>query len=111
MSGARLGALVTDEVILEPLRRVAEGSADLERLQACAFLFANAWQHLAMLRSIPGGCTEAHAALQSVMLAAMQQGAVLRALVPAQQQRAVRRARRQGFLQVRLDPQPDTSIY
>lgn len=77
---------------------------DVVGMDACTGLLDAAWGHFLAQRHSPGGSQEAHAAAQSAMMAAMQQGAVilqLRAVPPAQQQRAVRRAQREGVLRVR----------
>lgn len=98
---ARLDAALALERIAAPLRLAAAGH--LDRMASSAIILEVAWRHLRRAGRAPGGSPSAHAALQSVMLAALRQATVLihlRAVAPAQQSSAVRRARREGFLQV-----------
>lgn len=104
MSSARLSDVTTHSGILASLRAAAAGRGDVNDLHACTNLLNEAWKHIARHGRDPGGSPEAHAAMQSALLAAMQQGIALlqlRAVAPAQQERGVRRARKEGFLQAR----------
>lgn len=107
VSTARLRALATHAAILEPLRAASDGRAGFSAVNTSASFLAGAWLEIASqktqandsFRIIP----EEHAAARSAVMAAMRQGAALlqlRAVAVSQLQRAVRRARRGGFLQV-----------
>jgi hypothetical protein len=107
VSEARLSALLTHEVLIALLKASAEGRADFDAISIPVKLLIAAWRHFSAQRRSPGGSPAEHGAAQSAVLAALRQGTamlLLREVAPAQQQRAVRRARREGYLQVRLPP-------
>lgn len=102
---AHLTSLFTHEGLLDPIRTAAGGSFDLESVAASMEVFSAACGHFLSKGRVPGGSPTAHRAAQCSLLAALQQGAVLlrpRVTATDQKQRAVRRARREGFLQVCL---------
>jgi hypothetical protein len=104
ISAARLRTLFAHEGILAALQAVAEGREEPEgsnwpAARSSAILLNKAAIKLQAQRCSP----EAYTAVQGTMLGVIRQGAVLlqlTAVAPAQRQRAVRRARRDGFLQV-----------
>lgn len=99
-----LSALLTHEGILATLGAAAESQADPPSLIASTELLRQAWFHFSAQQRLPGSSPEALGAMQSAMMGAARQGIVvqlLRAVAPAQRERAVRRARRAGFLRVR----------
>lgn len=101
LSAARLSTLLTHELIIAPIRALAEGSTGAESIIPSITVLEAGWEG----RCSPGGSPAAHRAAQSAVLGALRQTAALlqlQALPAAQRQRAVRRARRGGFLQVRL---------
>ena len=105
LSAARLSALLTHGGVLAPLRAAAEGHEAFRIVTPSLDLLAAGWAYFHEQRIRPRGSPEAHGAAQSAMLAALRQGFVLlqlRAAAPDQRQRAVRRARRRGYLLVGL---------
>lgn len=103
VSEARLSTLITHESILAPLRVMAEGHGGLKGIHSSTLVLEAAWEHFGEMQRSPAGSPDVHGAAQRVILAALQQTAVLLqlgAMAPAQRYRAVRRARREGFLQV-----------
>lgn len=105
MGDARMRTLLTHDGIIAPLWRAAEGRGDYVRTLSCSAMFLEtAWVHFSTSQRSSGRLAEAHRAAQSAMMWAIRQGLALlqlSAVAPAQRQRAVRRARRGGFLLVR----------
>lgn len=104
MCGARLRALAFHEGILSHPREAAAGRLELGGIGLCALTLRNCWTQICLQRSSPGRSAEARGAAQSAMMAPLRQLAAilqLRAVPPDQQQRAVQRAQRHGFLQAR----------
>lgn len=99
MSETRLRALLTNGGLLAPLQAAAEGRADFTWAMMPVMILLSGCRQI----HTPWDASEVHAPVQSALMAAMRQGTALlqlRAAPPPQQQRAVRRARREGFLQV-----------
>lgn len=100
----RLGALVTHAGILAALRAAAGGLHNFIFARRCSSeSIKAAWHFFSVQRRQPGGSREAHVQAQLAMLESMRQAGTLlqlSALAPAHRQRAERRARRHGFLEV-----------
>ena len=103
ISAALLEAALTHEGIIAPLRGAAEEHPDY-CMMSTVYVLEAAWRHFVDECRTPEASPEALAAVQSTMLAALRQVTVLihlREAAPADQQRVVRRARKEGFLRVR----------
>lgn len=99
----RLRALLTHDSLLAPLRAAAEDCKAFKSVRDPLMLLQTAWFHFRSKRVLPAGSPEAYLAAQTAMLEAARQGGALlqlRALAPAKQQRALRRALSGGFFQV-----------
>lgn len=109
ISEARLSSLLAHEGILAPLQALAEGRADFSDSNDGSARFVEAaYRHIAARHRSSSGSQlagpETHREAQRAVAGALRQGIVLlqlRAVVPSQRQRAVRRALREGFLRVR----------
>lgn len=109
VSESRMGALLTHEGFLAPLRAVAERGEGFDEAPFSSGGLLAAWLHFEAQHRNPEGSPEAHDTARSAMLGAMRQAAALLqlgALASPQQQRAVRRARKAGFLHVVLPSRP-----
>lgn len=103
VSEARLGALLTHDGILAPIRAAAEGRQEFRGCLRVSVILGMACEHFGTQRRNPGGSPAALRAVQSTLMAAIRQGAALRQVLEmaaGRRQRAVRRAQETGFLQV-----------
>ena len=104
ISDARMSALLARDFILVRMRRIAEGTEGFQDEGSLLLvLVLSIWRNFGSSRRMPGGSPEALRAAQRALLGVLRQGAALLVLAevpPAQQQRALRRARREGFYQV-----------
>lgn len=105
LSETQYSALLTIDAILVPLRAMAEGlnRSPWSDIVSFASLLERSSSHFELHGSMPRARHEAHGAAQRAVMAVVRQGTALlqlRAAAPAQRQRAVRRARRGGFLKV-----------
>ena len=104
ISDARLSTLLTHEGILAPLRAAPKGSVGASMVHACAIILEKGWHPASTQPRNLGSSPEAHGAAHSAMAVALRHSIVLlqlRAVAPARQQRAVKRAQKEGILQVK----------
>lgn len=103
MSQTRLSALLTHEGILASLWAAPIRCVRSAALHACAIILDKGWHPASTDPRNPGSSPEAHGAAHSAMAVALRHGIVLlqlRAVAPGRQQRAVKRAQKEGTLQV-----------
>ena len=114
MGDTRLARILTAPGILAPLLAISNGRGDFEMVLSNVEILATGWQRVSEVESLLQGSVIENITAQRSMLGVIRQGASLiqvHQVNPAKRASAVKRARREGYIQVIPLSSPQTREY